>query len=46
MKGFNNSPYYQIGIVSFGLKLCGSGVPGVYTRVTNYIPWIEKNLKP
>ncbi|CAH1405893.1 unnamed protein product [Nezara viridula] len=32
----------QIGITSFG-KECGSpNSPGVYTRVSNYIPWIEK----
>ena len=46
LKEFSSDPYYQIGIVSFGLKLCGNGVPAVYTRVTNYIPWIERNLKP
>ena len=46
MKGFINDPYYQIGIVSFGLKNCGSDIPAVYTRVTNYLPWIERNLKP
>ncbi|KAL7042173.1 hypothetical protein ACKWTF_001046 [Chironomus riparius] len=34
--------YMQIGIVSFGPRLCGSkGVPGVYVNVFNYIDWIE-----
>lgn len=28
-------PWYLIGIVSFGSKKCGSGVPGIYTRVRN-----------
>lgn len=30
-----------IGLTSFG-KACGlSKAPGIYTRVSNYIPWIE-----
>lgn len=33
--------YQLIGVVSFGPRLCGTeGVPGVYTRVNSYIPWI------
>lgn len=32
------------GIVSFGQKKCGTeGFPAVYTNVTNYLDWIEKN---
>lgn len=31
---------YIIGITSFGLA-CGFGTPGVYTKVSTYIPWIE-----
>lgn len=36
-------PNIQIGITSFG-KGCGGfkDSPGVYTRVSNYIPWIEE----
>lgn len=35
------SRYQLIGVVSFGPRLCGTeGVPGVYTRVNSYIPWI------
>ena len=36
---------YQIGLVSFGTKTCGEGIPGVYTKVTKFLPWIAKNLK-
>ncbi|XP_050543326.1 venom protease-like [Daktulosphaira vitifoliae] len=38
--------YTQIGITSFG-KLCGEkDAPGVYTKVSKYISWIEKNVWP
>ena len=31
----------QVGVVSFGPRGCGTrGVPAIYTRVENYIPWI------
>ena len=39
-------PWYQIGIVSFGLGTkCQKGIPGFYTKVDAFLPWIEKNLK-
>lgn len=43
----NNVPYWvAIGIVSFGPSDCGkAGVPGVYTRVSSYLEWIENNLR-
>lgn len=31
---------YIVGITSFG-KYCGGKAPGVYTRVSSYIDWIE-----
>uniref|UniRef100_A0A2S2Q5K2 Serine protease snake n=1 Tax=Sipha flava TaxID=143950 RepID=A0A2S2Q5K2_9HEMI len=38
--------YTQIGITSFG-KFCGDkDAPGVYTRVSKYISWIEKIVWP
>ena len=45
---YKNDVTYQIGVVSFGTggKLpCGFGIPGVYTKVTKFLPWIAKNLK-
>jgi len=40
-----NTPWYLMGIVSFGSKECGNGRPGIYTRVSSFIPWIVNNLK-
>ncbi|XP_032687783.1 serine protease snake-like [Odontomachus brunneus] len=37
--------YNVIGVTSVG-RLCGSIIPGVYTRVYNYIPWIERAAWP
>ncbi|XP_046805552.1 serine protease 7-like [Lucilia cuprina] len=33
------------GIVSYG-RGCGLERPGVYTRVSSYIPWIQANVQP
>ncbi|KAJ9596094.1 hypothetical protein L9F63_012678, partial [Diploptera punctata] len=39
--------YYLIGIVSFGAKRCGaSTMPGVYTRIANYMNWIMDHMHP
>ncbi|KAG8236116.1 hypothetical protein J437_LFUL000479 [Ladona fulva] len=41
----NAGHWTQVGIVSWGIG-CGKGqYPGVYTRVTHFLPWIMKNLK-
>jgi len=40
-----STPWYLIGIVSFGSRECGNGRPGIYTRVSSFIPWIVNNLK-
>lgn len=37
-------PARVVGVVSFGL--CGSGLPGIYTRVTHYIDWIGSHVWP
>ena len=34
-----------VGLVSFGASLCGSGIPGVFTRVEPYIEWILRTIK-
>ena len=43
---FTDEPWHQIGLVSFGTSICGKGVPGVYTRVAEYMDWIESKLRP
>eukprot|EP00095_Tigriopus_kingsejongensis_P010034 maker-scaffold231_size243715-snap-gene-1.37 protein:Tk10034 transcript:maker-scaffold231_size243715-snap-gene-1.37-mRNA-1 annotation:"serine protease easter precursor" len=39
-------PWFQAGIVSFGPNNCGTNLqPGVYTKISAYLPWIIENLK-
>ena len=40
-----DSPWYQVGIVSFGTRQCGTGQPGVYTRLSPFISWIQSHLE-
>ncbi|CAH0599407.1 unnamed protein product [Chrysodeixis includens] len=42
MSKYISCMYIIIGVTSFGFTICGEvGSPGVYTRVSNYVPWIE-----
>jgi len=35
--------HVQVGLVSYGSKLCGDA-PGVYTKVEEFIPWIKEKI--
>ena len=37
----DNDRYETVGIVSFGSIKCDSSTPGVYTRVSEFLPWIK-----
>lgn len=38
-------PYYQIGVVSWGVPVAKEGMPTVYTSVQYHAPWIHWMLK-
>ncbi|XP_049785880.1 serine protease Hayan-like [Schistocerca cancellata] len=40
------APCSIVGITSVGPKPCGGSIPSVYTRVSNYLDWIEKHVWP
>uniref|UniRef100_T1JDJ8 CLIP domain-containing serine protease n=1 Tax=Strigamia maritima TaxID=126957 RepID=T1JDJ8_STRMM len=39
------SPWTLVGIVSYGFKCAEVGFPGIYTRVTAFLDWIEANTQ-
>lgn len=48
LQAFPTRPYcmfHVLGIVSFG-QFCGFNTPGVYTRVSHYVAWIESIVWP
>ncbi|OWR41265.1 hemolymph proteinase 17 [Danaus plexippus plexippus] len=36
--------FYQTGVVAYGRRCAEAGYPGVYSRVTHYILWIQKHI--
>ena len=40
-----NFPYYQIGVVSWGVPIAMPGMPTVYTSVQHHAPWIHSILR-
>ena len=42
---FSGEPWYQVGLVSFGTSKCGTGKPGIYTRISGYLDWISRHLE-
>lgn len=35
-----------VGIISWGIGCGQKDVPGIYTKVINYLDWIQNNMRP
>ena len=42
---YEEGSYKLYGVISWGLGCGKAGVPGVYSRVTHYLDWIESKMK-
>jgi len=40
----HDDPWFLLGVVSFGTRVCGRGKPGIFTRVETFVPWILQNI--
>ena len=43
--GGEETRWEVVGILSQGTNRCGNGTPGVYTRVSQYLQWIEQTMR-
>lgn len=41
----HDGKWTNAGVVSWGIKCGGIGIPGVYTKVTSYLKWIAVNAQ-
>ncbi|XP_052858870.1 serine protease 7 isoform X1 [Drosophila gunungcola] len=46
MRRAYDQAWYQEGVVSFGNRCGLEGWPGVYTRVSDYMDWIQNTIRP
>ncbi|XP_041980804.1 serine protease snake-like [Aricia agestis] len=42
----NQSMHYVIGVTSFGISCARENLPGIYTRVSSFVDWIESVVWP